>query len=361
MSDSSSTSSEPRGLVLASGERLVVERRRFGLGFWIVATLLVFSLAANWVLASLFRSEEGQLLRASLGTPTEQLVEGDGDAERKIVVLDMKGTISPPFTKNWLRAIKRAAEDDAVAAVILAIDSPGGLVADSHQIYTELKKLNKPVWVCFQRIAASGGYYVAMGAGPDGRIYAEPTTWTGSIGVIIPRFELVGLAEKLGIESRPLQTGPLKDSLNPFKPLSDRQKEVWGEILDDAFGRFVGVISENRPPLGDAGVRELATGQIYTANQAIENGLVDRIGYLDEAIDDLRTEFDLAEASVVRYRAAPDLWELVSLLSSERDPQARWAKLVEQSTPQAMYLFAGDDPVRLAFAAGKLLLSEQGE
>ncbi|HBL48422.1 MAG TPA: signal peptide peptidase SppA, partial [Planctomycetaceae bacterium] len=137
------------------------------------------------------------------GGPTEQFETGDQFAADKIAIISITGTIMPPFTERILESIKTADEDDRVKGVLLEIDSPGGLVADSHQIYHRLVELRqkKPIVVSMKRMAASGGYYVAMGAGEEGVIFAEPTTWTGSLGVIIPRFDLSGLAENLGVVS----------------------------------------------------------------------------------------------------------------------------------------------------------------
>ena len=175
---------------------------------------------------------------------------------------------------------------------MLVVDSPGGLVADSHQIYHKLKevrtKRNMPVYVSMGRMAASGGYYVAMGAGPDGKIYAEPTTWTGSIGVIIPRYDVSKLASDYGVRAEPLTTGPYKDALNPFREMRPMSGRL-GAIMDDAFVRFQEVILDGREKQLDAEqVKALATGQVYTAKQAEENKLIDVIGYLDNAIDDLK-------------------------------------------------------------------------
>src|SRR4029077_5357237 len=120
----------------------------------------------------------------------------------------VNGTIMPPFTKRILQSIDHAKDDKHVKGVVLVVDSPGGLVSDSHQIYHRLKELGKtkPIFVSMKSLAASGGYYVSMGAGEEGRIFAEPTTWTGSIGVIMPRYEVVELAKKVGIDSKPLKT-----------------------------------------------------------------------------------------------------------------------------------------------------------
>ena len=126
--------------------------------------------------------------------------------------------------KNWTIRVNghlhRADDAFGNIAHLLVIDSPGGLVTDSHQIYHRLQKLQKekPVNVQMKRMAASGGYYIAMGAGPKAKIFAEPTTWTGSIGVILPRYDFSKIAEQYGVASDPIKTGPYKDSLNPLRP-----------------------------------------------------------------------------------------------------------------------------------------------
>ena len=142
-----------------------------------------------------------------------------------------------------MKAIEQARTDDHVKGVVLVVDSPGGLVADSHEIYHELRKLNqehhKPIYVSMRRLAASGGYYVSMGAGPDGLLFAEPTTWAGSIGVIIPHYDVSGLADKLGVKEDSPKTGEFKDTLSIFRPVSAADKELWKPILDDSLDRFV--------------------------------------------------------------------------------------------------------------------------
>ncbi|MBM4075713.1 MAG: S49 family peptidase, partial [Planctomycetes bacterium] len=148
--------------------------------------------------------------------PIERYHSGSKTSEDKVALIKAEGTIMPPFTERLIDQIKHAGKDDSVKGIVLQIDSPGGLVADSHEIYHRLKQIKKPIYVQMKRLAASGGYYIAMGAGPEAKIYAEPTTWTGSIGVIIPRYDFSELAEKYGVRSDPLKTGEFKDALNPF-------------------------------------------------------------------------------------------------------------------------------------------------
>jgi len=301
--------------------------------------LLLLSLLVNFAQTVAFQEY------ASGEKPYEKFHSGELIATDKIARLEISGVIMPPYTDRWLKAIKKISEDDAVKGVVLIIDSPGGLVADSHQIYHRLQKLaeKKPIVVSMKRLAASGGYYVAMGAGPKAKLFVEPTTWVGSIGVIVPRYDVSELAREWGIKSDPLVTGPLKNALDPLNPMKPDEEAVWKVIIDDAFSRFVEVIDTGRAKLDDAAIRKLATGQIYTARQGLENGLVDVIGYDDDATEDLKTQLGLKSARVVEYEFPSSLFDVLSASSSAAsssnaavDPLKR---LFEANVPRAMYLF----------------------
>lgn len=311
-------------------------------------------------------------------SPTNKAVEtffsGNALAADKIAIIRIQGTIMPPFTERTLAQIEQAQKDEAVKGVLLTIDSPGGFVADSHQIYHQLTQLRetKPVYVAMKRLAASGGYYVAMGAGPEGKIFAEPTTWTGSIGVIIPRYDISELAESWHIKSVPLKTGKFKDALSPFRELSPEERAVWADILNESFEKFLTVIDENRPELtvkktekptaeGDPEVvvnylalipaeaepddpDTLATGQIFTASSALKHGLVDAIGFEEQALAELKEKLGVEEARVVTYQSPVTLWEALlgfgKAQASEEKQQAR----LDAAVPQAMYYFSWVPP-----------------
>ena len=237
--------------------------------------------------------------------------------------------------------------------VVLSIDSPGGFVADSHQLYRRIRKLSakKPVYVSMKRLAASGGYYIAVAGGVEGRIFAEPTTWTGSIGVIVSRYDAAELAERMGVKVEPLVTGPLKDSLNPFRRMTERETAVWDAILKDSLDRFVSVIDEGRDKLDEAGVRALATGQIYTAQQALEGGLVDEIGYEEDAVAGLVKKLGLAEWEVFEYRSTPGLVDVL-LGVREREPGVV-ERVLDAAVPRAMYMSSWF-PLPAATAGGNI-------
>jgi len=307
------------------------------LWYWLVFLSLLASVAIN-----LWTYRNQRLYFAGVEGPTERFHSGNRQAADKLAIIRISGTISPPFTHQILNEIRQAKEDNTVRGVLLAINSPGGLVADSHQIHHRLRELSveKPVIVSFGSLAASGGYYVAMGAGPESRIFAEPTTWTGSIGVIIPHYEVTGLAEKLGVEAVPLKTGEFKDALSPFRPMTDRDREVWDNILNQAFEQFIDVIDQGRPNLDAEQVRALATGQIYTARDARENGLVDELGYEEDALDALRKKSGLSDPRIVEYEARSPVWTWLIGLAPQPAPSS-WPLGWEGGTPRALYLFAG--------------------
>ena len=276
---------------------------------------------------------------ASTEPPQERFHSGTAGSSNKIAILSVEGTIMPPFTERLLKQIEHVTKDDKVKGVLLVVDSPGGFVADSHEIYHRLQLLEekKPIFVQMKRMAASGGYYIAMGAGAKGKIFAEPTTWTGSIGVILPRYDISKLADKIGIASEPLKTGEFKDALNPFRPMTDNERKLWENILDQSFQKFIEVIDKSRDGLDVDGVKALATGQIYTADDALKNKLIDQIGYEEDALKALQAQLQLDTVRVVRYQAPKTLMEQL-LGVQAKPPLDPWRAVVEASVPRAMYL-----------------------
>lgn len=337
--DSSSTphsgaSQQPQTIIIQQ-----TEPRGRGRG-WIIRLLMIallISVVCNFGLLATYKE-----YYSNTTFPREAFHSGEQHAPDKIAILKISGTIMPPFTERTLKAIKKIRNDDAIKGVILQIDSPGGLVADSHQIYHRLKELSneKPMVVSMKRLAASGGYYVAMGAGPKAKIYAEPTTWTGSIGVILPRYNLAEFAQKHGLKSEPLTTGPFKDTLNPFRDMRPDETELWRKILDESFSKFVGVITENRSELDEAAVRQLATGQIYTADQALENKMIDAIGFEEDVIQDLKETLGLEKARIVTYYHPYTMFDMLAGSVKAQQPEQTWQTLLDATVPKAMYFFS---------------------
>jgi protease-4 len=176
--------------------------------------------------------------------------------------------------------IRRAAEDADVRAILLRVNSPGGSVVASDEIYHALKLSGKPVVVSMGELAASGGYYVSM-AGQW--IVANPNTLTGSIGVISEFPEAQGLLDKLGIMVTVIKSGENKDLGSMYRPMTPEEQALWQSVIDETYDSFVQVVAEGRKLPADK-VRGLADGRVYTGRQALANGLIDSLGYEEDAI-----------------------------------------------------------------------------
>ncbi|WP_073998631.1 signal peptide peptidase SppA [Anaerococcus urinomassiliensis] len=218
---------------------------------------------------------------------------------QKISVINVDGVIANDANNDTIvDLLEDARKDPNVAGVIMHINSPGGSVYASEKIYKEIKKLqeeNKPVYSVMQELAASGGYYISA---PCDKIFASNETFTGSIGVIMQSYSLEGLFEKYGIKEQNITTGKMKDAGSPGKALDKEEKEYLQNLVDSAFSRFVKVVADGRD-MSEADVRKLADGRVYDGSQALENGLVDKIGDLDDAYKDMAKEYNLSDPMLV--------------------------------------------------------------
>ena len=198
--------------------------------------------------------------------------------------------------------LKKASEDAEIRALVIRINSPGGTVTASDIMFNELDTFKRaarvPVIAVMMDVAASGGYYVALAADT---IVAHPTSVTGSIGVIMVTMNAEGLMQKLGLTASAIKSGERKDMGSPFRALSDDERRIFQSVIDGLHGQFVAKVVETRKiPIETA--RAVADGRIYTAQQALERKLVDRIGYMDDAIAVARRAIGADEARVVVYR-----------------------------------------------------------
>ncbi len=203
----------------------------------------------------------------------------------KIGVIEVEGTITD--LSDAMEDVVRFKEDDSIRGVILRINSPGGAVGPTQEMYSELKKLkakNKIVYVSMGSICASGGYYLAaMGD----KVYANPSTITGSIGVIMEQTVVEDLMKKFGIAENTIKSGLLKDTGSPFRKMTDYERTYLQNIINSIYEQFVKDVSDGRR-LPVEKVRELADGRIYTGLQAKEVKLVDSIGTFYDAVDDMQ-------------------------------------------------------------------------
>lgn len=207
--------------------------------------------------------------------------------------------------------LRELIEDESVKGVLLSINSPGGTVGASKELYQAVKDLSeaKPVVVSMLDQATSGGYYAASSAT---KIYANAGTLTGSIGVILSGFNAKELLDRVGIQPQTIKTGPYKDMFSPFRELGDPERQLLQDLLQSTYQEFITDVSKGRKLDLDV-VRKLADGRLYTGQQAKDNKLVDALGTLDVAIADLRSlsrkKFNLPEERELPIRKSPASFE----------------------------------------------------
>lgn len=243
----------------------------------------------------------------------EKVVSGEGD--HKVLMIPIEGVISNMKKRSLMggqydvgmvekvrETLIKAGEDPGIKALVLKINSPGGTVTSSDIIYHEIRKFREekkiPVYAWVVDMAASGGYYISLAAD---KIIAHPTSITGSIGVITVKVNLKGLMDKVGVDWEIIKSGDKKDFLSPFRAITDEERQLFQETIDDFYNRFVKTIAENRKGLDESDVRSLADGRVFTSAQAIEKKLIDQIAYRDEAEDLIKKDLGVETIKVVTY------------------------------------------------------------
>ncbi|MGJ3523853.1 signal peptide peptidase SppA [Nitratidesulfovibrio sp. D1] len=244
----------------------------------------------------------------------EETVFGRG--RDKAVLINVNGVIDnrpksglfrerPGMVQEVVAQLRLAAQDPDVKAVLVAIDSPGGGVTASDVLYHELmrhrERTGQKVVALMMDTAASGGYYTALAAD---RIVAHPSTVTGSIGVIFLRPEVAGLMDKIGVRAVVSKSGDHKDMGSPFREGTDEERALFQSIIADMNGRFQGLVRERRPA-SHGREAQFADARILTARQALAAGLVDRIGYFEDALAEAASLTGATELRVVTYRRDP--------------------------------------------------------
>lgn len=237
--------------------------------------------------------------------PTPEVIE-EGNSEERILVLPIEGQIGLDGSgynhESILSSIEQASVDGTIKAVLLAVDTPGGAVYHTHEVYAELLELkeqtNMPIYATMGSMAASGGYYVSMAADS---IYASPHTITGSIGVIMSNFDVSGLMEDYGIKQNVIKSGEMKDLLSPTREMTDDEETVLQAYIDESFTEFLNVVEAGRPNLSRSDIENLSDGRIYSGQQALEEGLIDQVGYFKDALADLREQEGLSDAEVFQF------------------------------------------------------------
>ena len=307
--------------------------------FW--AIILGLSVLINFVLFIMLIGVVAVLATGRQGIFTEEVIQA-GPRISKIVVISVGGIIDDEKARDIYSQLNAARQDKHIKGLIIRVNSPGGTISGSDQIYNEIRKYRdqtkKPVVAFMQGIAASGGYYTSVACE---KIVAEPTTITGSIGVIMGHFVFQELLEeKLGIEPVIIKSGEKKDWPSPFQsPKAEQKQYLKDKLIAPAYERFVQVVAEGREVLTLDDVNRLADGSIYGAYEALNENLIDEIGYLDEAIKLILALANIKKAQVVEYRRP---FSFAHFLNSRNDDAIKFdrATLYELITPELLYLWS---------------------
>lgn len=278
----------------------------------------------------------------SFSNYTEEVYKGTNSKE-KIKIVDVDGVIQSNDANDFVvEELKKAKEDPLLKGVILRVNSPGGSVYASEKIANQIKALKeakKPVYTVMEEMAASGGYYISA---PTDRIYASNETWTGSIGVIIQSKSLQGLFEKYGIKEQNITTGKMKDAGSVGRDMNDEEKSYFQGLVDSAFDRFVQIVAEGRG-LSEREVRKIADGRVYDGSQALDIGLVDKIGDLDQAISEMASKNGLQDPMVIENNdvmsSFNSLFSKAMDLKKESSDLAILDKMIKENDMKPMYLY----------------------
>jgi protease-4 len=357
----------------------------FGMSLLInLAAVVVLVLVCAGML--FFRSSDSDTL-------PERFYSGNKKAKHnKIAIIHVEGVLMEGFVGYARKQIEEAARDKDVKAVVLRVNSPGGTITASDDLYHRLVRLRegtapqstgkKPIVVSMASLAASGGYYISM-AGDY--LFAEETTLTGSIGVYAAFPNVEKLGDKIGFKMDVIKQGEVKDGGSPFKTMTDQERAVWQDMVDSAYNRFCDVVDKGRPRLGRKltdklfdlprdkkgpdgkpvlgpngkpvtfqYVRRLADGGIFTARAAERFKLIDKIGYLESALDKAAELADLSpsEYQAIQYERPRSLAELLLGIQSGAQPATLLdpSQLASGLTPRLWYLAPQSELAGLAAA-----------
>lgn len=319
-------------------------------GCWIAITILALLLFGSFI------TNLG-LTAALFSGPAVSLNDRPVDAEpifeeiwsygtygaTKVVRIDLTGIImrgrrerlfgsEPDMVESILDQIRAATIDYDVRAILLEVDSPGGGVTPSDEIYTALQNFkavdeDRLIAVFIRDLGASGAYYAAM-AGDY--IVAEPTAIVGSVGVIMQTINMKGLGDMIGLSSVTIASGENKDMLNPLKEVNPEHLALLQDLVDRMQERFAAIVVESR----GLESRALLDGRVFTADQALEYNLIDGIGYLHDAMDDLAALLEVEDLYIVRYYEPRGFFDT---LMASRLPQVPDINMVE--SPRFLYLW----------------------
>jgi protease IV len=269
-----------------------------------LAIAAVGLLAAGCISVSLFPQMQPLREKTVQGTATEKIlmIDVSGIISEKASEGGPLGGASEDLVARLKEELNMAAEDGQIKALLLRINSPGGTVTASDVIYHELMtfkaKRRIPIVAVIMDVGASGGYYVASAAD---RIVVHPTSVTGSVGVIMLRVNAEGLLQKIGVEASAIKSGAKKDIGSPFRPMTEEERAIFQGMIDGFQSRFLEVVTKSRSTLPADRLKLVADGRVLTGPQAVQLGLADQVGYLDDAIATAKQTAGIPDARVVVY------------------------------------------------------------
>lgn len=324
----------------------------------IASGLLIFSLGINTVFAflkaDLFSNFDSLMAGNSLGV-YETVLEGD-DFEKRIAYLKVDGAIQDVGSSTvwqevaydhqfFLEQLDNILHDESIQAVVLSVNSPGGGVTESAEIYKKLLKIKEerqiPIYVTMGSMAASGGYYIAA---PADKIFANRDTITGSIGVIMQSINYQALAEKVGVKFETFKSGEHKDMLSPMRDVTAEERAMMQDMINETYEEFVDIIEKGRN-MSEVDVKKVADGRILGGTKALEAGLIDEIGDEEAAIAALRTDYGLEDAALFEYSYDTSGWKtyigmkIGSIFGPSVEEKMLANLMSDYSAPKMMYLY----------------------
>ncbi|ALA54330.1 signal peptide peptidase SppA [Shouchella clausii] len=322
-------------------------RRWIALG--IGAFILVFSVITSLSLAMNTYSQANWLA----GAYDESVVIQEGDPSGSIALLEVNGAIINTTSdslfsaegynhSNFMDLFYQTMSSPNVEGIIIAVDSPGGGVLESAEIHDAVieaqENYGKPVYISMGSMAASGGYYLAA---PAEQIFAYPQTLTGSIGVIMSSLNITELLDKIGVEETVYKSGPYKDMMSGTRPPTEEEDEILQSIVDEYYDEFVEVIANGRG-MDEERVRELGDGRIYTGRQALEAGLIDELGSINDVIAAMQRDLG-SNYQVIAIEPKQGLTSMFGLAAEKifgkAEQKQGLMELTEYNQPRAMYLY----------------------
>lgn len=248
------------------------------------------------------------------------------------------GPFSAPSGASAIaKKIREAGEDKNVKAIVLDINSPGGTVASVQNIYSEIlnAKKKKKVVALFRDVAASGGFYIAMAAD---QIVAEPGTITGSVGVIMQAGNVEGLFEKIGVKVTPITSGKYKDIGSAYRPMTDEEKALLQDMVDDTYSQFFAAVKAGRPNVTEETLREYTDGRVFTGQRAYNLGFIDKLGGEDDALKLAGELAGIKDPKIISSKS-DNLREFLFSVGSSMDNKSLVKQLESMATPSVAYLW----------------------